>query len=79
MEECTNLSKRCKSLNEYDNLKIEIDREQKLMRKFKKMLELKIEHQPTKTSLEKAIVESKENIIKNKKILKELKNEINCK
>jgi len=77
-ESCFKLSNRCDLLNRYENLRIEIDRNQRLMRKSKKILDMGIQHEPTKKGFEELIIKTQEKIAKNKELMTQLKKTIEC-
>ncbi len=77
-ESCLKLSNRCDLLNIYENLRIDIDRNRRLMRKSKKMLDMGIQHEPTKRGFEELIIKTQEKIVKNKELMLQLKKNIKC-
>jgi len=77
-ESCFKLSNRCDLLNRYENLRIDTNRNQRLMRKSKKTLDIGIQHKPTKKEFEELIIRTQEKITKNKELMSQLKKNIEC-
>lgn len=77
-ETCLQLSNKCKLLNKYFDLKRETDTTQKRIREIKRILNMDIQDNPTKTGYEELLIKNQEKVNKNKELILEIKKIVEC-